>query len=182
MASAFWRKLDTPGHDTCRLEHRPSGWRLEGVAVFSQERTPASLFYEVNCDAAWRTRSGQVRGRFGDTAVTFQVARTDAGVWRLNGKAAANLEGCIDLDFGFTPATNLFQLQRMNLAIGQAADVPVAWLDISSVALERIEQRYERRSEFTYWYESLKFGYAAVLEVDTSGFVRSYPGLWEAEP
>jgi uncharacterized protein len=181
MASAFWRKLDAPGHDTCRLVRQSSGWRLEGVAVFSRERTPVSLLYDVSCDAAWRTRSGQVRGRFGDTALAFDITRTNAGVWTLNGKAAANLEGCIDLDFGFTPATNLFQLQRMNLAVGQAADVPVAWLDVSSVALERIKQRYERRSTFTYWYESPSFQYAAMLEVDASGFVRSYPGLWEAE-
>jgi uncharacterized protein len=181
MASAFWRKLDTPGHDTCRLERLSSGLRLEGVTVFSHEKTPASLFYDVSCDAQWRTRNGQFRGRIGDRAVAVQVARTAAGVWMLNGKTAGRLEDCIDLDFGFTPATNLFQLQRMNLAVGQAADIPVAWLDVSSVALERIEQRYERRSEFTYWYESPRFEYAALLELDASGFVCSYPGLWEAE-
>ena len=60
--------------------------------------------------------------------------------------------------------------------------MPVAWLDVTSGQLEVLRQRYERRSQWTYWYEAPRFGYAALLEVTPAGFVRRYPGLWEAEP
>ena len=59
--------------------------------------------------------------------------------------------------------------------------MPVACLDVTSGQLEVLRQRYERRSQSTYWYEAPRFGYAALLEVTPAGFVRRYPGLWEAE-
>ena len=92
-----------------------------------------------------------------------------------------HLDDCVDLDLGFTPATNLLQLRRVALACGQAADVPVAWLNAAAGTLERLSQRYERRSARAYWYEAPRFRYAALLDVDPSGFVHRYPGLWQMQ-
>ena len=61
-------------------------------------------------------------------------------------------------------------------------NAPVAWLDASMGTLEFLAQRYERRTETTYWYEAPRFEYAAILEVTPGGFIARYPGLWEAEP
>lgn len=178
----LWRRLDSPGHDACRLEETSAGWQLEGTAVFRHNGGPAQLVYRVTCDPAWRTRNGEVHGWLGAQAVGFSTARTAAGVWTLNEAVLSGLGNCVDLDLGFTPATNLLQLRRIELAIGHAADVPVAWLDVSAGTLAVLPQRYERRSETTYWYEAPRFDYAALLEVTPAGFVRRYPGLWEAEP
>jgi hypothetical protein len=115
------------------------------------------------------------------TAVEWHAERTAGGLWSLNGETVTGLDDCVDLDFGFTPATNAFPLRRLALSVGQAENVASAWLDVSTGALERLTQRYERRSADTYWYESPRFEYAALLRVSANGFVRSYPGLWEAE-
>jgi hypothetical protein len=87
----------------------------------------------------------------------------------------------VDVDLGFTPATNLIPIRRLALLVGEAADAPAAWLDIANGALGLLAQRYERRSETAYWYEAPAFGYSAELDVGPDGFVRRYPGLWEAE-
>jgi uncharacterized protein len=92
-----------------------------------------------------------------------------------------DLGECVDLDFGFTPATNLSQLRRIALPIGKAAEVPVAWLDAPFGSLELLQQRYERRTAGTYWYQAPRFDYAALLQVSRAGFVQQYQGLWEAE-
>jgi len=92
------------------------------------------------------------------------------------------LENCSNLDLGFTPATNLLQLRRIALVAGQTALVPVAWLAVAGGTIEGLTQRYERRTDATYWYEASRFHYAAMLEVAPTGFVRQYPGLWEMEP
>jgi len=59
--------------------------------------------------------------------------------------------------------------------------VPVAWLDVPAEKLERLPQRYERRSEHGYWHAAPTVGYAGLLEMTDVGFVRRYPGLWELE-
>jgi uncharacterized protein len=180
--SILWRRLDTPGHDACRLEESDSGWRLDGTAVFLHDGVPARLGYHLVCDRSWRTQRGEVRGWLGAQPVDVTVVRTADGVWTLNGIALPRLETYVDLDLGFTPATNLSQLRRVALAEGEAADVPVAWLDVAAGTLAALPQRYERRSATTYWYEAPTVDYAGLLEVTPAGFIRKYPGLWEAEP
>jgi uncharacterized protein len=182
MASIFWRRLDAPGHDACRLEERDAAWVLEGTAVFRENAEPAALEYSVVCDLAWRTRYGQVRGWIGDRPVTLRIEHAEKGVWTVNGAPVRLPAACVDLDLGFTPATNLTQLRRLDLAPGQAADVDVAWWDLGAGTLEVLSQRYERRTAHTYWYESRRFDYRALLEVTPEGFVRRYPGLWEVDP
>lgn len=87
----------------------------------------------------------------------------------------------LDVDFGFTPATNLTQLRRIALRIGQSADVPVAWLDVAAGTLDVLHQRYERRSDTAYRYEAPRFDFTTTLDVRPSGFIERYPPLWEAE-
>jgi hypothetical protein len=181
VASILWRRLDAPGHDACRLEGEESGWRLTGTAVFLENGVPAQLSYHLACDPAWRTQEGQVRGWVGAQVVDVSIVRTATGVWMLDGAVVPGVANCVDLDLGFTPATNAFQLRRLALSEGQAADVPVAWFDVSAAGLEVLHQRYERRGETTYWYEAPRFDYAALLEVTPAGFITLYPGLWEAE-
>jgi uncharacterized protein len=96
----------------------------------------------------------------------------------LNGVAVEGLEHLVDLDYGFTPATNLLQLSRLALEPGQQAEVPAAWFDLDSASLVELPQTYERRSQGSYWYEAPTVPYRALLEIAPNGFVRSYPGLW----
>ena len=118
----------------------------------------------------------------GARPLDFRITRTPGGTWTFNGRTALHLNGCVDLDFGFTPATNLFQLRRVALPAGQAAAVGVAWLDVFAGTLDTLLQRYERRGAGDYWYEAPRFAYYALLQVSAVGFVEKYPNLWKAEP
>ena len=178
----LWRRLDTPGHDACRLNRTDQGWSVEGAAVFLHHGAPARVAYRVECDHDWLTRAGRVSGWIGTRPLDLRVARTVAGVWTLDDATVPGLDTCVDFDLGFTPATNLIPLRRLALADGQAADATAAWLDVSAGALTALPQRYARRTRTAYWYEAPTVGYAALLEVTPDGFVRRYPGLWEAEP
>ena len=179
--SILWKRLDVPGHDACHLGWTGDGWLLDGVAAFREEGEAYALRYTIRCNASWRTRRGTVTGWIDARPVDFRVRRTRGG-WTLNDQIVPGLDDCIDLDLGFTPSTNLIQLRRVALAVGKSAGVPVAWLDVATGTLDRLDQRYERRSESTYWYESPRFEYAALLDVGPEGFVRQYPRLWEEEP
>ncbi|RZL63617.1 MAG: hypothetical protein EOP81_12120 [Variovorax sp.] len=182
VATQFWCRLDTPGHDACRLEQHGDAWQIDGAAVFRHtDGRPARLDYRVHCDRAWHTRWGRVRGWIGSRAVDLAIARTAAGEWSLNDAAVPGLAHCIDLDLGFTPATNLLSLRRLHLAVGERAEVAAAWVDLDDDALTPLVQHYERRGETSYAYEAPRFDYRALLGVTPEGFVRDYPGLWCAE-
>jgi hypothetical protein len=181
-ASIRWRSLHRPGHDQCALEATAAGARLVGSAAYATGDGLTRLDYQVACDGAWRTVAARVEGTLAGRSVAFDLARTETGLWTMNGSPVSAVQGHLDLDLGFTPATNLLAIRRLGLAVGQSALAPAAWLDVDAATVSVLAQRYERRSVTTYWYEAPGVGYQALLEVDASGFVTHYPGLWAAEP
>jgi hypothetical protein len=180
LSSMLWRRVDTPGHDACRLERGDSGFRLRGTTIFRHENGPARLSYSVECDARWHTLSGSVEGFLGDRSLEHAFVR-EGGIWVLDGNPVSGLNHLFDLDFSFTPATNIQQLRRVKIAQGEAVHLPVAWFDVESGALMELPQTYERRGPRTFWYQAPSAGYEGMLELGSNGFVRRYPNLWEAE-
>jgi hypothetical protein len=179
-AFALWRRLDMPGHDAALLTRSDSGWSLHGTAIFKHQDGPACINYLVDVDASWRTRRGRVQGFLAGRSLDHLISRQSDG-WRLNGALVRGLEHLWDIDYGFTPATNLLQLRRIAISPGQAADVPVAWFDLDSATLTELPQRYERLSETTYRYQAPTVPYQGMLELSQNGFVKTYPQLWEME-
>jgi hypothetical protein len=174
---AAWMRLDRPGRDAALLQPTDGGWSLRGAAAFDHDVGSAAVAYQVEVDARWKTKRGVISGFLGDRTIAHEIRRDDAG-WRLDGHEVDGLEPLVDLDYGFTPATNVLQLSRIGLAPGQRAEVRVVWFDLDSASLMELPQSYERRSEMSYWYEAPTVPYRALLEIAPTGFVRSYPGLW----
>ena len=178
--SPLWRRLDTAGHDACRILPHKDGLRLSGHAVFRHEDgRPASLAYSVDCDGDWVSLAGRVQGFIDRTPVDVTITRRD-GQW-IQGEKVWGLADCQDLDFGFTPATNILQLKRENMPVGEHRLVPAAWFDLDCPMI-RLPQTYERLSETRYHYTSPQGGYDEVLEIREDGWVIHYPRLWRAEP
>ena len=174
----LWRRLDLPGHELGRLRRREHGWELSGTAVFSYEERPCKLDYLVICAADWRTCAAQITGVIGDRDVTVGVSVDSALRWYLNDRECTAVAGCIDVDLGFSPSTNLLPIRRLSLAIGQEAEVRAAWLPFPSLTLDLLPQIYRREGQQLYRYESGGGAFVRLLEVNEHGFVTNYPGLW----
>lgn len=91
------------------------------------------------------------------------------------------MEGCLDIDLGFSPSTNLLPIRRLARRVGAHAEVEAAWLPFSSLRFERLSRASRRDGERTSRYESAGGAFVRTLEVDAAGFVTDYPGLWQAE-
>lgn len=177
----FWRRLDCPGHDSCCLWKSGNGWQLSGTAIFLFEQKPCLLSYEVNTDSNWKTRIANISGYIGKSIIALTIARTPNNCWSINDKELQNAADCIDLDLGFTPATNLIAIRRLSLVVGARAQAPAAWLDFPDLTLKPLEQYYHRISYDRYAYSAPSVGYADVLEVDDYGAITRYPQLWAQE-
>lgn len=180
QATVLWRRLDLPGHEVARLRSQDPGWRLAGSAVFGHDNQPCDLAYEVACDPEWRTVAATVSGWIGNKPVHLDIGVDAERRWRLNGAECPEVAGCLDIDLAFSPSTNLLPIRRLDLAIGQAAQVQAAWLQFPGYSLESLDQVYRRVDQETYRYESAGGTFTALLRTNAAGFVISYPKLWEA--
>ena len=180
VATAFWKRLDTEGRDACRLVRDSSGWRLEGAALFDHGGRACILAYAVECDTQWRTMVARVAGSVGFDRLDFDVARAGDD-WLLNGVVQPKARGQVDLDLGFTPATNLIAIRRLDLRSGVETPAPAAYYLEFTLELGLVEQTYRRTGEKTLAYASPAYDYAAELQVSPIGFVTEYPGLWSGQ-
>ena len=178
--SILWRGIHFSGHEAGRLYRLNTEWCLEGTVAFSSNGLPCGLSYLVICDSNWNTRKGSVSGFVGDRDVNIEIT-VAAHHWTMNGVEKSVVDGCIDLDLNFSPATNLLAIRRLKLEIGEQAEVKAAWLRFPSFELEPLAQVYARLDEFTYRYSSDGGNFVRDLTVNEIGFVTDYPGFWRAD-
>ncbi len=177
----IWRRVDQPGHEAARLVYHDPFWQLSGTAVFAEGAEACRLEYLIVCDAGWRTLHARVNGWVGSQRARLELAAGDDRRWRLNGAECPQVQGCLDLDLSFSPATNGLAIRRLALDLGQAGEVRSAWLTFPGFTLEPLAQVYRRTGPMTYRYEAFGGSFVADLEVNQAGLVIRYPDLWEAE-
>jgi hypothetical protein len=160
-----------------------------GIVLTLIDDEPVTIEYTIECDRTWRTSSVEVELTRADRSVSelSDIFANGEGKWfRMSDadglpmeKHLPRIDGCLDIDLAFSPATNTLPIRRLNLAIDESKEITAAWLQFPSLRLEPLHQCYTRTGESTYRYESLESGFAATLEVDELGLVRNYEGLWE---
>ena len=178
-----WRRLDVRGREDARIEQVDGGWRLTGDLDVEEAASTARLRYRIECDPEWRTRTALVEGEADGRPIRVALAADGAGQWTRDGAPLPELAGVIDIDLGFTPATNTLPIRRLALAVGASEHVRSAWLRFPGLRLELLEQTYMREAEHVFRYRALVDGepFVARLDTDPFGRVVRYEGLWEVE-
>jgi hypothetical protein len=178
-----WRRLDVSGREEARIDQTAGGWRLRGQLEVEEAGVHARLAYDIECERDWRTRRSIVTALAAGPQVRFELTTDGDGHWTLNGAPLPLVEGALDIDLGFTPATNLLAIRRLDLAVGDRADVRTAWVRFPELRVEALEQSYHREADRRFRYDALVDGehFQARLDTDEFGRVLLYEGLWEAE-
>ena len=180
LRNVLWRRLDAEGMDACRFGSTDDGWEILGTAIYLAAGRAARLDYRVACDPDWRTTQAHVVGWMGGDEVALHLLQAADRGWMLNGDPLAGVQGLLDVDLGFTPATNTNAIRRLGPRPGETVETTAVWLDPDDGVFKPLRQIYRRLSPTSLYYESPSHGYAAELRTDDFGIVRSYPGLWTA--
>ncbi len=175
--SIWWDRLDISGTDACRISQHVEGWTLEGTAIFAAPET-SCLHYRLDCAPDWTTTQATVSGWVGRLDKGLHIQRGPQG-WTCNGAPVAGASGLLDVDLGFTPASNTNAIRRLDLRIGDSAETTALWLDTEDWTLKPLHQIYTRTGQNSYDYASPLHGYRATLITDDFGVVQTYPDLWQ---
>jgi hypothetical protein len=150
------------------------------VLAFDEQHGPFRLTYRLTWDDAWRLRDAELGVTTGRSTRSLSLQTDGQGHWRHgDGRAIAELDGCMDVDIWPTPFTNSFPIRREPMAVGQRRQFRVAWIFAPDLTVQPQLQAYTRLADRLYLFENLDgSGFRAELPVDEAGIVLDYPGLF----
>jgi hypothetical protein len=174
----IWRRtLDDHSFEECAVTATPDGVGIAGQIIAAEHGVPLSVRYEIDCARDWSARSVAIGQRLGDAQRTVRLERAGHG-WLVDGVHDVRLDGCAEPDLGLTPSTNALAIRRLDLAVGQAAEIMCAWIRFPALTVEPSLQRYERLGEHAYRYANVASGFTAIVTVDDLALPVRYEGIW----
>ncbi|MEA1903515.1 MAG: putative glycolipid-binding domain-containing protein [Actinomycetota bacterium] len=150
---AVWQCQSLASTEHFSLSDGPDGYVLKGVSMLPLEDVPVEIRYEVDANQAWVTRRASVEISSAGGSRSMSVV-VDGRSWSVNGSIVDALEGCEDIDLGWTPATNILPMRRLDLDVGDTATTRAAWLRFPELTWEPSEQTYTRLDEDHWRYQS----------------------------
>jgi uncharacterized protein len=181
-ATAAWSHRDArSGFEVVYFERLGTGHQIDGCTTAVEDGQTWFVDYAITLDADWITREARVTSRSASGRRSVLLKADGAGHWLLDGKAAPQLDGCLDVDLESSAMTNALPVHRMVLPIGARAAATAAYVRAADSSVERLEQEYLRTSDEgahqCYDYTAPAFDFACRLVYDESGLVLSYPGI-----
>jgi hypothetical protein len=181
--TATWERDDgvSQGHSIGRLAPTDEGgWTAHGHEVLVAE-PPVGCFFEVVLDDAWWPHRASVTSLDGSGERRVTLQSEGEGRWSVDGQHRADLDGARDVDVAATPLTNTFPIRRLaGLREGETATITVAWVEVPSLRVIRVEQTYRRLPDVD-GLAAWEYGDAAHgsfrLTVDDVGLVVDYEGF-----
>ncbi len=179
MVSARWKDWDGQGLEHCVLTSDAGGLVLEGVVAGTRHGLYGGHYF-VRTDAAFTTLEVRVDYVGG---LSLHVQNDATGQWRdvIRNRALPALDGCLDVDIGITPATNMLPIKRLKLSAGASAEILAAYVPLpdqidGDFQPQPAAQRYTCLvPDRSYRYEGLFRAFTADLDIDASGLVLDYP-------
>ena len=115
---------------------------MDGVRQVGRERVQ----YVLRLAPTWRVRQFLL---FRDLDEPDLWLATDGhNRWgEVNGAHRPELDGCVDVELACSPFPVTLPIRRLPLEVGDRAEMPVATIDVETLAVEVATRRYERIGE-----------------------------------
>lgn len=178
MPTILWMRTDGSGSDRAVMQDDAGGYRLAGTAIFAFDGVPYEIRYTILTDSEWRTRTVGAHAQMPDGDRRLALNADGTGSWFVGDDPVLDLYGAVDIDLGWTPATNSLAIRRLRLDVGETGETVVARVDFPSHEIQRVMQRYDRLDDHRYRYSSGDV--SEELTVDGNGFVIDYPDGWRS--
>jgi uncharacterized protein len=175
----MWSAVDTIGLERFQLVRVNNNWNLKGTILRLHAGEAIEVKYLVECNSHWQTVHAQVELQVDEHSKALVIDNHN-GIWTANGELMPQVNGCMDIDLGWTPSTNTLPIRR--LALGRTATkypIDAVWIHFPDLALEHLQQSYEALDGRTYRYVSDAGGFTADITVDQNGLVDEYKGYWK---
>jgi hypothetical protein len=164
-----WETWDGEHTELLTLTWENEAWTASGQV--GRERVQ----YVLRLAPTWRVRQFML---FRDLDEPDLWLATDGhNRWgEVNGAHRPELDGCVDIELACSPFPVTLPIRRLPLHVGDAAEMPVAAVDVETLAVDVATRRYERVGEHRWRIGDGTVDGTTELDVDAHGIVIDQPG------
>jgi hypothetical protein len=166
--TARWRTWDPEHLETLTLRWENEGWTATG------EVGREAITYVVRLSATWQVRQFLLF-RDLDQPDLWLGADGTGGWGEMNGAHRHDLAGCTDIDLAITPFTTSVPIRRLTLEVGGGAQVTAATIDVETLGVVPVRQRYERLTARRFRRTMIDTGRVMEFDIDEYGLVHDEP-------
>ncbi len=135
--TARWQTWDDLHVETLTLRWENEGWTATG------EVGREAVSYVLRLSATWQIRQMLLFRDLDEPDLWLGADGT--GRWgEVNGAHRPDLAGCTDIELECTPFTHTLPIRRLQLDVGEHADVTTAMVDVETLGVVPITRRYRR--------------------------------------
>ena len=146
--TAAWRHGDgREGFEVVSITVSDASYRLDGHTAAVEAGQAWVVRYVISLDEDWVTKGARVWGWSSTGHRELWVESDGSGRWHVNGTPAPEYDGCIDVDLESSSVTNTIPVHRLDLAVGQSAEVPAVYVRALDLGPERLDQHYLRADD-----------------------------------
>jgi len=183
MQDIFWEPIDGNGFEHLKVIRQKDFIVFDGIIIRKIDDKTYRVFYQLTCDNSWKFRKLEITVE-SDTTKSLSLSVDKSGLWYDDkGQWYQELDGCIDPDISFTPLTNTFPINRLNINVGETVNIKTAYISLPELKVTPVLQSYTCKSkvenESIFVYKNLDSGFEAGIQVDKDSFVVNYPDLFK---
>jgi len=163
-----WQTWDGAGDETLSLRWENEAWTAIG------EVGREAVSYVIRLSPLWQVRQFLL---FRDQdEPDLWLGNDGAGRWgEINGAHRPDLDGCIDIELACTPFTNTLPIRRLQLDVGDGAELAVATIDVETLGIVPARRRYEHLEHGRWRRTDIGSGSTVEFRVDEYGLVHDEP-------
>ncbi len=169
--TARWQTWEADGDETLTLRWENEGWTAMG------EVTREAITYVIRLTSTWQT-SQFLLFRDQDEPDLWLGHDGRAQWGEINGAHRPDLDGCLDISLHVTPFTATLPIRRLQLEPGDAAEIVVATVDVETLGIIPVTERYEHVEPGRYRVTHVRSGIDREFRVDEYGLVHDDEGLF----
>ena len=166
--TARWQTWASDADEVVTLRWENEGWTAMG------EVGREAVSYVIRLSPTWQVRQFLL---FRDSPEPdLWLGHDGTGRWgEMNGAHRTDLDGCVDVDLHVTPFTNSIPIRRLRLDPGDSAEVRAAVVDVETLGVVAVEQRYEHVEPGRWRKVHVRTGLDVEFRVDEYGLVHDEP-------
>ena len=154
-------------------EHLTLSWDNEAWTASGIVQSD-NVQYVMRLSATWQVRQFLLFRDMDEP--DLWIGNDGGGRWgEMNGAHRPELDGCVDIALACTPFTNTIAIRRLALHVGDAAEIIVATVDVETLDIQPVTQRYSRLDTRRWRLEQTATGESIEFDVDEFGLVIDYP-------